>query len=166
MTPSIPDSVTPGSSFPTFPFGEPCGQISHWEQLATGGRRMRVSGLLEDHNDAAQLLKAPGWHAYATDSQGARAPLPGADPDTPELPFSSELDGIAYELELWEQARRHRFQAYARMRGGHCNQRGQVARVSFVLGAGEWRDGGGLFNQTGGSEGGVGGRQGIAREYL
>ena len=80
------------------------------------GHLMRVTGLLEDPNEATDLLRALGWLAYATDSQGARAPPPETDPDAPELPFHSDCDGIAYELEPWEQARRQRLQKYARLR--------------------------------------------------
>ena len=92
-------------------------------------RTMRIVGILEDRDAAASLLHTLGWFAYATESQGARAPPPCADPDAPELPFTTELDGIAYELEPWEQARRDRLQRYAQ-------QRDQVAGI--VIYDGEW----------------------------
>ncbi len=48
-----------------------------------GLRLMRVAGFLEDPAKVAALLKTLGWHTYATDSQGARAPLPTADHEAP-----------------------------------------------------------------------------------
>lgn len=92
---------------------------------------MRVAGLLEDPDEAIKLLKAIGWLAYAIDSQGARAPPPSVDPSVPGLPLTSDHDGIAYELEPWEQARRNRLQAYAR-------ERDQVA--GMVIYDGEWNE--------------------------
>ena len=94
-------------------------------------RLMRVAGILEDPAKAAALLKTLGWHAYATDSQGARAPPPTADQEAPELPFASFLDGIVYELEPWEQARRERLASYAR-------ERDDLAGI--VVYDGEWDD--------------------------
>ena len=94
-------------------------------------RTMRVAGILEDPAKAAALLKTLGWHAYATDSQGARAPPPTADHEAPELPFASFLDGIVYELEPWEQARRERLASYAR-------ERDDLAGIVFY--DGEWDD--------------------------
>ncbi len=94
-------------------------------------RLMRVAGILEDPAKAAALLKTLGWHAYATDSQGARAPPPTADREALELPFASFLDGIVYELEPWEQARQERLADYAR-------ERDDLAGI-IVL-DGEWND--------------------------
>jgi hypothetical protein len=90
---------------------------------------MRIVGILEDRDAAASLLHTLGWFAYATDSQGARAPPPCAAPDAPEILFTTELDGIAYELEPWEQTRRDRLQRYAQ-------QRDLVAGI--VIYGGEW----------------------------
>ena len=81
--------------------------------------------------EAAALLKTLGWHAYATDSQGARAPPPTADHESPELPFSTVLDGIVYELEPWEQDRRERLASYSR-------ERDDLAGI--VVYDGEWND--------------------------
>jgi hypothetical protein len=67
----------------------------------------------------------------ATDSQGARAPPPTYDQEAPELPFASFLDGIVYELEPWEQARRERLASYAR-------ERDDLAGI--VVYDGEWDD--------------------------
>jgi hypothetical protein len=75
---------------------------------------MRVACFLENPAWAAALLKTLGWHAYATDSQGARVPPPTYDQEAPELPFASFLDGIVYQLEPWEQAPRERLASYAR----------------------------------------------------
>jgi hypothetical protein len=94
-------------------------------------RLMRIAGVLENSEQAAALLKELGWHAYATDSQGARAPPPTADHEAPELPLASLLDGIVYELEPWEQARRERFARYAR-------ERDDLAGI--VVYNGEWDD--------------------------
>jgi hypothetical protein len=92
---------------------------------------MRVAGILEDPAKAAAILKTLGWHAYATDSQGARAPPPTSDQEAPELPFASLLDGIVYELEPWEQAGRERLASYAR-------ERDDLAGI--VVYDGEWDD--------------------------
>ena len=94
-------------------------------------RLMHVAAILENPARAAVLLKELGWHAYATDSQGARAPPPTADHEAPELPFASFLDGIVYELEPWEQARRERLASYAR-------ERDDLAGIVFY--DGEWDD--------------------------
>jgi len=94
-------------------------------------RLMRVAGFLENPDQAAALLAERGWHAYATDSQGARSPPPESVQEAPELPFASNLDGIVYELEPWEQARRERLARYA------C-QRDNLAGI--VVYDGDWDD--------------------------
>jgi len=48
--------------------------------------------------------------------QGARAPPPTPSHEAPESSFASSLDGIVYELEPWEKARRERLASYARER--------------------------------------------------
>jgi len=79
----------------------------------TGGWRLEVEFFFP--LPPAESLQSPAG-IHATDSQGARAPPPEADPDAPELPFHSDCDGIAYQLEPWEQARRQRLQQYDRLR--------------------------------------------------
>lgn len=92
---------------------------------------MRITGILDDSDAAAAILLSLGWFAYATDAQGARAPPPEPDPEAPELLFTSTIDGIVYELEPWEMARRQRLQTYGR-------QREQLAGI--VVYDGEWNE--------------------------
>ena len=90
---------------------------------------MRITGLLEDRDAAAELLDSLGWLGYAIDSKGARAPPPSTGPDVPELPFTCELDGIVHEPEPWEWARQQRLERYAR-------ERDQIAGIVIYDGEG------------------------------
>jgi hypothetical protein len=78
---------------------------------------MRVDALVEDPVLACAILASRGWLAHATSAAAPRAPpAPDADDPAPELPFTSDADGITYELEPWELARRERLAAWKRER--------------------------------------------------
>ncbi len=87
-----------------------------WEQVAEL-LRIRVLKFFAKKGklSAQEAEKMRQWHHSGFGIHAGHR-IQKDDHDALELPFASFLDGIVYELEPWEQARRERLASYARER--------------------------------------------------